>query len=86
VRAALVRCRVAQTAPRREGFAVFDARKVAKELAAQTGGDWTEMLFELRRWAATVGGTVRPRAAAQPPTAPRPLFLYLPNAVVAGGS
>jgi len=79
--AALVRCRVAQTAPRREGFAVFNARDVAREIAAQTGADWMEMLFELRRWAASVGGVVKPKDVDQPPAAPRPLFLYVPDRI-----
>jgi hypothetical protein len=82
VRAALRRCRTAQTAPSREGFTAFNARKVAKEIAAQNGADRIDVLFELRAWAPTVGGCVKPQATDEPPTTPRPLFLYVPDRLV----
>ncbi|HVP74749.1 MAG TPA: hypothetical protein VMS63_01915 [Gaiellaceae bacterium] len=85
VRAALARCAVAQTAPRREGFTAFNARSVAREVAAQTGAGWMEMPFELRRWAASVGGVVKPKDVDPPPTTPRPLFLYVPDRLVPRG-
>jgi hypothetical protein len=76
---ALASSRIASTAPPREGFTAFNARWVAKEIAARTGAGRIETLFELRTWAATVGGFVKPKIADQPPTAPRTLFLYVPN-------
>jgi hypothetical protein len=84
VRAALASSRIALTAPPREGFTAFNARGVAREIAAQTGAGRVEMLFDLRAWAATVGGFVKPKAADQPPTAPRTLFLYVPDRLVPG--
>ena len=84
VRAALASSRIAFTAPSRDGFTAFNARGVAKEIAAQTGADRIETLFELRAWAATVGGFVKPKAAARPPSAPRTLFLYVPDRFVPG--
>jgi hypothetical protein len=80
VRAALRRCRTAQTAPPREGFTAFNARQVAEEIAAQTSTNRTDSLFELRRWAVTVGAYIKP--AVLPPTKPRPLFLYVPDRLV----
>jgi hypothetical protein len=82
VRAAFASSRIAFTAPPREGFTAFNARGVAKEIAAQTGAGRIETLFELRTWAATVGGFVKPKVADQPPTAPRTLFLYVPDRLV----
>jgi len=82
VRGALARCRVAQTAPRRVGFTAFNARQVAKEIAGQTGAGWMDVLFELRRWALTVGGYVKPKATDEAPAAPRTLFLYVPDRLV----
>ena len=82
VRAALASSRVAFKAPLREGFSAFNARAVAKEIAVQTGADRTDVLFELRTWAATVGGCVRPKTTDGPPKAPRPLFLYVPDRLV----
>jgi len=82
VSAALATSRIASTAPRREGFTAFNAREVAKQIAAQNGADRVEVLFELRAWAATVGGCVKPPAADGPPTTPRALFLYLPDRLV----
>ena len=40
------------------------------------------MLFELRRWALTVGGYVKPKATDKAPAAPRTLFLYVPDRLV----
>ena len=82
VRAALATSRRAFTAPPHDGFTAFDARKVAKEISAQTGSDRTEVLFELRAWAPTVGGYVKPKPVDGPPTTTRTLFLYVPDRLV----
>lgn len=84
VRAALASSRIAFTAPPREGLTAFNARGVAKAIAGQTGAGRVETLFELRAWAATVGGFVKPKVVDQPPTAPRTLFLYVPDRFVPG--
>ena len=66
------------------GLTAFNARGVAKAIAGQTGAGRVETLFELRAWAATVGGFVKPKVVDQPPTAPRTLFLYVPDRFVPG--
>lgn len=78
VRLALARYRVAQTAPRRDGF----KRSTRGGSPRKSLRDWMEALFELRSWAATVGGTVKPKVAGQPPAAPRTLSLYVPDRLV----
>jgi len=82
VSAALARCRIAQTAPRREGYVAFNARHIAREIAAQTKANPVDVLFELRVWAVAVGGAVKLRASDGRPTTPRPLFLYVPARLV----
>jgi hypothetical protein len=82
VRAALASSRIALTAPPREGFTAFNARGVAKEIAAQTGANRIDVLFDLRAWAVTVGGCVKPKPMEGPPTTTRTLFLYVPYRLV----
>ena len=81
VRAALALSRIALTAPPREGFTAYNARGVAKEIAAQTGAGRIETLFDLRAWAPTVGGFVKPKSPDDPDGSPT-LFLYVPDRLV----